>query len=108
LNDLDESALISILTEPKNALVKQYQKLFSMEGVTLNFQEDGVRAVAKLALERKTGARGLRSIMEAVLLDIMYELPSVKNLEEVIISKEVVEGKCKPILKYTGEQSSIA
>ncbi len=100
LNDLDEVALVSILTEPKNALVKQYQKLFSMEGVILTFTDDAVRSIAKLALERKTGARGLRSIMESILLDTMYELPSMKNLEEVIITKEVIDGCSKPILKY--------
>ena len=107
LNDLDETALISILTEPKNALVKQYQQLFSMEGVSLIFEDDAIAAVAKLALERKTGARGLRSIMESILLDIMYELPSYKNVEEVIISKEVIEGTCKPILKYTDANNSV-
>lgn len=100
LNDLDEVALVSILTEPKNALVKQYQKLFSMEGVTLTFTDDAVLGIAKLALERKTGARGLRSIMESILLDTMYELPSMKNLEEVIITKEVIDDCSKPILKY--------
>jgi ATP-dependent Clp protease ATP-binding subunit ClpX len=99
LNDLDESALISILTEPKNALVKQYQKLFSMEGVSLIFEDAAIPAVAKLALERKTGARGLRSIMESVLLDIMYELPSRKNVEEVIITKDVIEGRREPVLR---------
>ena len=101
LNDLDEVALVSILTEPKNALVKQYQKLFSMEGVTLTFTDDAVVGIARLALERKTGARGLRSIMESILLDTMYELPSMKNLEEVIITKEVIDESCKPILKYS-------
>lgn len=100
LNDLDEVALVSILTKPKNALVKQYQKLFSMEGVTLTFTDDAVLGIAKLALERKTGARGLRSIMESILLDTMYELPSMKNLEEVIITKEVIDDCSKPILKY--------
>ena len=107
LNDLDEKALISILTEPKNALVKQYQQLFSMEGVSLVFEEDAIAAVARLALERKTGARGLRSIMESILLDIMYELPSYKNIEEVIISKEVIEGTSKPILKYSDSKNSV-
>jgi ATP-dependent Clp protease ATP-binding subunit ClpX len=103
LNDLDEVALVSILKEPKNALIKQYQKLFSMEGVSLVFEEDAISTVAKLALERKTGARGLRSIMESVLLDVMYELPSDKNVEEVLITKDVVEGKCKPILKCSNK-----
>ncbi|MDR0555910.1 MAG: ATP-dependent Clp protease ATP-binding subunit ClpX [Holosporaceae bacterium] len=108
LNNLDEAALISILTQPKNALVKQYQKLFSMEGVSLIFEEDAVPTVAKLALERQTGARGLRSIMESVLLNIMYELPSCKNVEEVLVTKDVVEGKCEPVLKYGRIRSSIA
>ncbi|MDR1333937.1 MAG: ATP-dependent Clp protease ATP-binding subunit ClpX [Holosporaceae bacterium] len=108
LNDLDEVALISILTEPKNALIKQYQKLFSMEGVSLVFEEDAIKAVAKLALERKTGARGLRSIMESILLDPMYELPSYKNVEEVIITKEVVEGLSKSILRYSKIKSGVA
>ncbi|GHU18376.1 ATP-dependent Clp protease ATP-binding subunit ClpX [Alphaproteobacteria bacterium] len=107
LNDLDEAALVSILTQPKNALIKQYQKLFFMENVTLAFEEEAVLAIAKLALERKTGARGLRSIMESVLLDIMYELPSSKNnVEAVIISKDVIEGKCEPILRYAEVKSS--
>ena len=100
LQDLDEKALVSILTEPKNALIKQYQKLFNMEGVLLTFEDEAIKAVAGLALKRKTGARGLRSIIESILLDIMYELPSLKNLDEVIINKEVVEGKSEPILKY--------
>ncbi|MDR0632051.1 MAG: ATP-dependent Clp protease ATP-binding subunit ClpX [Holosporaceae bacterium] len=108
LNDLDETALISILTEPKNALVKQYQKLFSMEGVSLIFEDDAIPSIAKLALERKTGARGLRTIMESILLNIMYELPSCKNIEEVVITKDVVEEKCEPILKYNEVKSSIA
>ncbi len=107
LNDLDETALVSILTEPKNALVKQYQRLFSMEGVSLVFEEDAIHGIAKLALERKTGARGLRSIMESILLDIMYELPSYKNVEEVIISKDVIEGTCKPILKYLDMKNTV-
>jgi ATP-dependent Clp protease ATP-binding subunit ClpX len=78
-----------------------------MEGVSLIFEDDAIAAVAKLALERKTGARGLRSIMESILLDIMYELPSYKNVEEVIISKEVIEGTSKPILKYTDANNSV-
>lgn len=108
LNDLDEVALVSILTEPKNALVKQYQKLFSMEGVVLTFSDDAVLGIARLALERKTGARGLRSIMESILLDTMYELPSLNNLEEVIITKEVVDGHSQPILKYCEVKTDIA
>ncbi|MDR2794332.1 MAG: ATP-dependent Clp protease ATP-binding subunit ClpX [Holosporaceae bacterium] len=106
LNDLDEPALVSILTKPKNALVKQYQKLFGMENVTLTFEDSAIVAIAKLALDRKTGARGLRSIMESALLDIMFDLPSNKNVEEVIISKDVIEGKHPPILKYASVKSS--
>jgi ATP-dependent Clp protease ATP-binding subunit ClpX len=105
LDDLDEEALVTILTKPKNAILKQYQKLFSMDGVTLVFQEDAIAAVARLAFERKTGARGLRSIIESVLLDIMYELPSYKNVEEVVISKEVVEANGAAILKYAGKEN---
>ncbi|MDR0677187.1 MAG: ATP-dependent Clp protease ATP-binding subunit ClpX [Holosporaceae bacterium] len=108
LNDLDETALVSILTEPKNALIKQYKKLFDMEGVSLVFEDEAVVAVAKLALERKTGARGLRSILESVLLDVMYDLPSHKNVEEVIINKDVVECKYQPILKYGKAKSGVA
>ncbi|MDR2067439.1 MAG: ATP-dependent Clp protease ATP-binding subunit ClpX [Holosporaceae bacterium] len=109
LNDLDETALISILREPKNALIKQYQKLFHMENVALVFEEEAIVAVARLALERKTGARGLRSILESVLLDIMYDLPSRKNITEAIISKDVIEGKCPPVLKCCEmKNSSIA
>lgn len=107
LNDLDEAALVSILTQPKNALVKQYERLFDMEGVQLTFEEDAVKAIAKLALQRKTGARGLRSIMESILLDTMYELPSYKNVEEVVISKEVIEGSSQPILKYSNARDSV-
>ncbi len=108
LQDLDKDALVSILKEPKNALVKQYQKLFHMEDVSLVFEDDAIEAIAQQALERKTGARGLRSTMEAILLDTMFELPSCKDVEEVIITKEVVEGKTKPILKYRQLQDSIA
>jgi len=100
LTDLDEEALIIILTEPKNALVKQYQTLFSMEDVKLTFSEDALKAIAKKALTRKTGARGLRSIMEAILLDSMYDLPSYEGVEEVVINGEVVEGSAKPLLIY--------
>jgi ATP-dependent Clp protease ATP-binding subunit ClpX len=100
LEDLDEDALIQILTEPKNALVKQYQRLFSMEDVDLTFHEDAMRAIAKRAIERKTGARGLRSIMEAILLDTMFELPALDGVREVVISDEVVNGKARPLYIY--------
>lgn len=107
LNDLDEAALVSVLTQPKNALVKQYEQLFDMEGVQLTFDEGAVEAIAKLALQRKTGARGLRSIMESILLDTMYELPSYKNVEEVVITKEVIEGSSQPILKYSNARDNV-
>jgi ATP-dependent Clp protease ATP-binding subunit ClpX len=101
LMDLDEPALISILTEPKNALIKQYGKLFEMEGVRLNFTEDALKAVAKKAIQRKTGARGLRAILEGILLDLMYELPSMVGAEEVIISGDVVDKGAAPEIVYT-------
>ena len=97
LEDLDESALIKILTEPKNALLKQYQKLFDMERVELNFTPEALTAVARRAIARKTGARGLRSIMEGILLDTMFELPNLRGVEEVVINGEVVEGNAEPL-----------
>lgn len=100
LQDLDEDALIKILTQPKNALVKQYQTLFSMEEVRLTFSEDAMSAIAKRAIKRKTGARGLRSIMEDILLDTMYDLPSFEGVEEVVVNGEVVNGAAKPLLIY--------
>tara|TARA_R110002110_G_scaffold34772_1_gene117984 strand:+ start:1382 stop:2647 length:1266 start_codon:yes stop_codon:yes gene_type:complete len=100
LEDLDEDALMTILTEPKNALVKQYERLFEMENVKLSFASDALMAIAKRAIERKTGARGLRSIMEAILLDTMYDLPTLEGVEEVVISAEVVEGKARPLYIY--------
>jgi ATP-dependent Clp protease ATP-binding subunit ClpX len=106
LEDLDEDALITILTAPKNAIVKQYQKLFEMEGAKLTFQPDALSEVAKLAIERKTGARGLRSILEGILLSTMYELPSLEGIEEVIVSGEVVRGKKEPVLVYADKKKS--
>ncbi len=97
LEDLDESALISILTEPKNALVKQYQRLFDMEGVKLEFNEEALSAIAKKAIERKTGARGLRSIMENMLMDTMYEIPDKEGVEKVVVSKETVDDNKPPV-----------
>ncbi len=97
LEDLDESALIKILTEPKNALLKQYQKLFDMESVELNFTPEALTAVARRAIARKTGARGLRSIMEGILLVTMFELPNLRGVEEVVINGEVVEGNAEPL-----------
>ena len=100
LDDLDEKALIKILTEPKNALVKQYQSLFKMENVDLTFTKEACQAIARKALERKTGARGLRSIMENLLLDLMFDLSSMKNLKEVVVNEEFVNGKAEPLLVY--------
>jgi len=102
LEDLDEAALIQILTEPKNALVRQYQRLFQMEEVELTFHEDALKAIARHAIERKTGARGLRSIMEGILLDTMFDLPGLEGVEEVVISAEVIEGKdVRPLYIYS-------
>jgi ATP-dependent Clp protease ATP-binding subunit ClpX len=107
LDDLDEEALMRILTEPKNALVRQYQRLFEMEDVQLSFAEDSLRTISKKAIERKTGARGLRSIMEGILLDTMFELPSLRGVEEVVISSEVVEGKARPLRIYSDRHEEL-
>ena len=101
LEDLDEDSLIKILTEPKNALVKQYQRLFEMENVSLDFHEDALAAIAVKAIERKTGARGLRSIMEAILLETMFDLPGLDGVEEVVISADVVSGNARPLYIYS-------
>ena len=105
LDDLDEKALINILTEPKNALVKQYQSLFKMEGVELEFTKEAYKAIAAKAMKRKTGARGLRSIMENILLDTMYELPNMKGLKKVIINDKVVNDGGKPVFMYETEET---
>ncbi len=101
LEDLDEDALVKILSEPKNALLKQYQRLFEMENVKLTFTEDAKRAIARKAIARKTGARGLRSIMEDILLDTMFELPSFEGVEEVVVNAETVENGARPLFIYT-------
>jgi ATP-dependent Clp protease ATP-binding subunit ClpX len=101
LTDLDEAALIDILSKPKNALAKQFQRLFDMENVKLTFSDEALRAIAKKAITRRTGARGLRSILESILLDTMYELPSFESVEEVVISGEVVDGKASPLYIYS-------
>jgi ATP-dependent Clp protease ATP-binding subunit ClpX len=101
LEDLNENALIKILQEPKNALLKQYAKLFEIEGAKLTFTRDSLSAIAKKALIRKTGARGLRSILEDILLETMFELPSQSNISEVVVNKDVVDGKIKPLLTYS-------
>jgi ATP-dependent Clp protease ATP-binding subunit ClpX len=100
LEDLDEEALVKILIEPKNALVKQYAKLFDMEDVELEFTEDALGAVARKAIDRKTGARGLRSILEGILLDTMFDLPSMDGVDEVHVDKEVVMGTKEPVRVY--------
>ena len=107
LEDLDEDSLVRILTEPKNALVKQYHLLFEMEDMSLTFSEEALRRVAKKAIGRKTGARGLRSILEAILLDTMFELPSLAGVEEVVINGEVVEGRARPLYIYSERQSEV-
>lgn len=100
LDELDENALVRILTEPKNAITKQYQKLFSMEGCELEFREEALRTAARKAMERKTGARGLRTIMEHVLLDTMYDLPSMENVSKVVIDEAVIDGGTRPYIIY--------
>jgi ATP-dependent Clp protease ATP-binding subunit ClpX len=101
LTDLDEAALITILTQPKNALVKQYQRLFDIEGTQLTFTTDALTAIAKRAIKRKTGARGLRSIMEDILLDTMFELPGLSDVQEVVVNEEAVNSGAKPLLVHT-------
>ncbi len=100
LDNLDEDAFVHILTEPKNALTKQYQYLFELDDVILEFEEDALRAIAHKAMERETGARGLRSIVEEFIHPIMYEIPTERNVEKCIITKEVVEGNAQPIYIY--------
>src|SRR5690606_8815154 len=104
LHELDEDALVRILSEPKNAVTKQYQKLFEMEGVELEFRPDALHAVARKALERKTGARGLRTILEQVLLDTMYELPSMQNVAKVVVDEAVIRGESKPYIIYSNAE----
>ncbi|MDM8349549.1 ATP-dependent Clp protease ATP-binding subunit ClpX [Pseudomonas sp. sp1636] len=104
LDELDEAALMQILTEPKNALTKQYAKLFEMEGVDLEFRPDALQSVARKALERKTGARGLRSILEGILLDTMYEIPSQSEVSKVVVDESVVDGSSKPLLIYENSE----
>ena len=108
LEELDEEALVEILIEPKNALTKQYQKLFDMEGVELDFREDALRAIANRAMLRKTGARGLRTILENVLLDTMYDLPSMENVTKVVVDEVVVTGETKPYIIYESSREPAA
>ena len=107
LDDLDEEALVKILTEPKNALVKQYQRLFEMEDVTLTFRENALGAIAEKAVDRKTGARGLRSIMEDILLETMFELPDMNSVEEVVINREVARDRAQPLYIYSERRDDL-
>tara|TARA_B110000503_G_scaffold32105_2_gene52127 strand:+ start:17462 stop:18751 length:1290 start_codon:yes stop_codon:yes gene_type:complete len=104
LEELDVEALVQILTEPKNSLTKQYSKLFEMEGVEIDFREDGLRAIAEKGMERKTGARGLRSILEGVLLESMYNIPSLENVSKVVIDESVIRGDSEPLLVYQNSE----
>ncbi len=106
LEDLDEDALVTILTKPKNALVKQYQRLFELEDAELAFTDDALKAIAKKAIERKTGARGLRSILEDILLDTMFELPGMKNVTEVVVNEEAVSSDKQPLIIYADAAES--
>ena len=108
LTELDEDALIQILVEPKNALTKQYQALFKLEGAELEFREDALRAIAHKAIERKTGARGLRSIVEGVLLDTMYDLPSAENVSKVVVDEHVIKGETQPIMIFDNPEKQAA
>ena len=104
LDELDEAALMSILTEPKNALTKQYRRLFEMEGAELEFRDDALRAVARRAMQRKTGARGLRTILENVLLDTMYDLPTLNEVAKVVVDEAVIDGSTTPYVVYRSEE----
>ena len=108
LEELDEDQLVQILTEPKNALVKQYRRLFRMEGTDVEFREEALGSVARKAMERKTGARGLRSILEHVLLDTMYDLPSMSEVAKVVVDESVIEGDSAPLLLYEGDKQRVA
>ena len=107
LKGLDKEALVRILKEPKNALIKQYQKLFDMDEVELNFDEEAIKAIASKAFERKTGARGLRSIMESILMDTMYQIPSDETIEECVITKETVEEGNEPLMFHKNDRRSL-
>ena len=108
LEDLDEKSLIKILKEPKNSLTKQYKRLFEFESVKLEFREDALSEIAKKAISKKTGARGLRSILESILLKTMFSLPDMENVDSVTVDKSVVKGKSDPIISYTKNKSTSA
>ena len=103
--ELDEESLIMILTEPKNSLMKQFKKLFSMENVDLEIRDDALLEIAKKAIERKSGARGLRSIMENILLDLMYDIPSDQNIEKVVLDSSSVSGESEPLVVYSQSEA---
>ena len=105
LEDLDHNALVRVLTEPRNAIIRQYQKLFALERVTLRFTDSAVNAIAKKAVAHKTGARGLRAILEEVMLELMYDIPSQTDIQECIVNEDVITGRSKPILIYSNEQN---
>ena len=102
LDELDEDQLVQILLEPKNAITKQYARLFEMEGCEIEFRKDALRSVARYAMERKTGARGLRSILENVLLDTMYDLPSLENVSKIVVDEAVITSDSRPLMIYEG------
>jgi ATP-dependent Clp protease ATP-binding subunit ClpX len=108
LEELDEEALVKILVEPKNALVKQYRALFEMEGADLEIRDDALSAIARKAMARKTGARGLRTILEGVLLNSMYDLPSLDNVSKVVVDETVIEGEAEPFILYENQQQAAA
>jgi len=108
LEELDEAALILILTQPKNALLKQFQKMFAMEGVELEVREGALKAVARRALERKTGARGLRSILEHTLLNTMFDLPSLENVVKVVVDENTITADASPLLIYSDQPNKVA
>jgi ATP-dependent Clp protease ATP-binding subunit ClpX len=108
LQELDEDSLVKILTEPKNALTKQYGRLFEMEGCELEIREDALRAIARKAMQRKTGARGLRTILEQVLLDTMYDLPSMEEVAKVVVDESVIAGESEPLMIYEHSDKQLA
>ena len=108
LEDLDEDALVTILTQPKNALVKQYQRLFELEDTKLTFTDDALLAIAKRAIERKTGARGLRSILEDILLDTMFDLPGLESVAEVVVNEEAVTSDAAPLMIHADPEKEPA
>ena len=106
LHDLDRAALMQILTDPKNALIKQYKKIFSFENVNLEFTAGAIEAVAEIAIKRESGARGLRSVLEKIMLNLMYDVPSDRNVAKIVINEEMVKGAAGPVITYSEEEKS--